>query len=64
MATIFNILLNSKEEKFVFDFDKARLLDPDSFNQTLVAGTCGYIAPVNCFFRAISYISPFSNILF
>ncbi|KAM0004780.1 putative protein kinase RLK-Pelle-LRR-XI-1 family [Helianthus debilis subsp. tardiflorus] len=40
-----NILLNSKMEGFVADFGIARLLDPDSSNQTAVAGTLGYIAP-------------------
>ncbi|XP_071727316.1 LRR receptor-like serine/threonine-protein kinase ER2 [Rutidosis leptorrhynchoides] len=40
-----NILLNSKMEGFVADFGAARLLDPDSSNQTVVAGTLGYIAP-------------------
>ena len=40
-----NILLDSKLEAFVADFGTARLLDPDSSNQTLLAGTYGYIAP-------------------
>ena len=40
-----NILLDSKLEAFVSDFGTARLLDPDSSNQTLLAGTYGYIAP-------------------
>ncbi|XP_059454916.1 probable leucine-rich repeat receptor-like protein kinase At1g35710 [Corylus avellana] len=40
-----NILLNSKLEAFVSDFGTAKLLDPDSSNQTLVAGTYGYVAP-------------------
>ncbi|KAL1824546.1 hypothetical protein ACET3Z_011324 [Daucus carota] len=40
-----NILLNSKLEAFVADFGAARLLCPDSSNQTILAGTCGYIAP-------------------
>ncbi|KAL1804453.1 hypothetical protein ACET3Z_033100 [Daucus carota] len=40
-----NILLNSELEAFVADFGASRLLDPDSSNQTLVAGTFGYIAP-------------------
>ncbi|KAL1824535.1 hypothetical protein ACET3Z_011313 [Daucus carota] len=40
-----NILLNSKMESFLADFGAARLLDPDSSNQTMVAGTRGYIAP-------------------
>jgi tRNA A-37 threonylcarbamoyl transferase component Bud32 len=40
-----NILLNNKLEAFVSDFGTAKLLDPDSSNQTLVAGTYGYIAP-------------------
>nr|XP_017218136.1 PREDICTED: probable leucine-rich repeat receptor-like protein kinase At1g35710 isoform X2 [Daucus carota subsp. sativus] len=40
-----NILLNSQMEAFVADFGASRLLDPDSSNQTMVAGTYGYIAP-------------------
>ncbi|CAK9186122.1 unnamed protein product, partial [Ilex paraguariensis] len=40
-----NILLNSKLEAFVSDFGTARLLNPHSSNQTIVAGTVGYIAP-------------------
>ena len=40
-----NILLDSKLEAFVSDFGTARLLDPDSSNQTLLVGTYGYIAP-------------------
>ncbi|XP_050271532.1 MDIS1-interacting receptor like kinase 2-like [Quercus robur] len=40
-----NILLNSKLEGFVSDFGMAKCLDPNSSNQTLVAGTYGYLAP-------------------
>ncbi|XP_023905543.2 MDIS1-interacting receptor like kinase 2-like, partial [Quercus suber] len=40
-----NILLNSELEAFVSDFGTARLLDSDTSNQTLIAGTYGYIAP-------------------
>ncbi|KAM7465260.1 hypothetical protein LguiB_012822 [Lonicera macranthoides] len=40
-----NILLNSKQDAFVADFGAARLLSPDSSNQTIIAGTHGYIAP-------------------
>nr|XP_043630345.1 probable leucine-rich repeat receptor-like protein kinase At1g35710 [Erigeron canadensis] len=40
-----NILLNSEMEGFIADFGAARLLNPDSSNQTVVAGTLGYIAP-------------------
>ncbi|KAJ0601784.1 putative protein kinase RLK-Pelle-LRR-XI-1 family [Helianthus annuus] len=40
-----NILLNSELEGFVADFGAARLLDPDSSNQTVTVGTLGYIAP-------------------
>ena len=36
--------MNIKFEAFVSDFEAARLLDPDSSNQTLVVGTYGYIA--------------------
>ena len=39
-----NILLNSELEAFVFDFSTARLLDPNSSNQIVVAGTYGYVA--------------------
>ncbi|XAR51759.1 Non-specific serine/threonine protein kinase, partial [Bertholletia excelsa] len=42
-----NILLNSKLEAVVGDFGTARLLYPDSSNQTVVAGTLGYVAPVH-----------------
>jgi len=45
-----NILLNNKLEAFVSDFGTAKLLDPDSSNQTLVVGTYGYIAPGKLFF--------------
>ncbi|MED6210724.1 hypothetical protein PIB30_066795 [Stylosanthes scabra] len=40
-----NILLNSELEACVSDFGTARLLDPDSSNQTLLVGTYGYLAP-------------------
>ncbi|CAH2042886.1 unnamed protein product, partial [Thlaspi arvense] len=40
-----NILLNSKLEAAIRDFGTARLLYPDSSNQTVVAGTLGYVAP-------------------
>ncbi|XP_065860003.1 MDIS1-interacting receptor like kinase 2-like [Euphorbia lathyris] len=40
-----NILLNSELKGFLSDFGTARLLHPDSSNQTIIAGTYGYIAP-------------------
>ncbi|KAL4395167.1 hypothetical protein AHAS_Ahas02G0224900 [Arachis hypogaea] len=40
-----NVLLNSELEACVSDFGTARLLDPDSSNQTLLVGTYGYVAP-------------------
>ncbi|XP_057741199.1 MDIS1-interacting receptor like kinase 2-like isoform X2 [Arachis stenosperma] len=40
-----NILLNSELHAVVSDFGTARLLDPDSSNQTLQVGTYGYLAP-------------------
>ncbi|KAK9116809.1 hypothetical protein Sjap_015756 [Stephania japonica] len=45
-----NILLDSEYEAHVADFGTAKLLDPDSSNQTILAGTYGYIAPgiLNC----------------
>ncbi|XP_014516669.1 probable leucine-rich repeat receptor-like protein kinase At1g35710 [Vigna radiata var. radiata] len=44
-VTSSNVLLNSQLEACLSDFGTARLLDPDSSNQTLVVGTYGYIAP-------------------
>ncbi|KAL5807746.1 hypothetical protein ACOSQ3_028437 [Xanthoceras sorbifolium] len=40
-----NVLLNSEFEAFVADFGTARLLYSNSSNRTILAGTCGYIAP-------------------
>ncbi|XP_068476525.1 MDIS1-interacting receptor like kinase 2-like [Phaseolus vulgaris] len=40
-----NILLNSELQAFISDFGTARLLDFHSSNQTLPAGTYGYVAP-------------------
>ncbi|PIN16138.1 Serine/threonine protein kinase [Handroanthus impetiginosus] len=40
-----NILLDSKFEARLSDFGIARVLNPDSSNQTQIAGTRGYIAP-------------------
>jgi serine/threonine protein kinase len=40
-----NVLLNSESKSFVADFGVARLLDPDTSNHTVLAGTYGYIAP-------------------
>ena len=44
-VTTTNILLNFELEAFVSDFGTAKLLDPESSNQTMLAGTYGYIAP-------------------
>ncbi|MED6111395.1 hypothetical protein PIB30_051971 [Stylosanthes scabra] len=44
-VTSSNILLNSELRAVVSDFGTARLLDPDSSNQTLQVGTYGYLAP-------------------
>ncbi|XP_017983254.1 PREDICTED: MDIS1-interacting receptor like kinase 2-like [Theobroma cacao] len=40
-----NILLNLDLEAFVTDFGTARIIDPDSSNQTRLVGTYGYVAP-------------------
>ncbi|KAL4291331.1 hypothetical protein GQ457_14G024980 [Hibiscus cannabinus] len=40
-----NILLNLDFEARVSDFGTARLLHPDSSNQTMLVGTYGYVAP-------------------
>ncbi|KAL5854996.1 hypothetical protein ACOSQ4_004798 [Xanthoceras sorbifolium] len=43
-----NILLNSQFEAFVADFGTTKLLHSDSSNNTILAGTYGYIAPKKC----------------
>ncbi|KAK7850623.1 mdis1-interacting receptor like kinase 2 [Quercus suber] len=59
-----NTLLNSEVEAFVSDFGKARLLDPDSSNQTLIAWTCGYIALGELFFSYyILYLPTLQHII-
>ncbi|XP_028795137.1 MDIS1-interacting receptor like kinase 2-like [Neltuma alba] len=40
-----NILLNSEMEAFLSDFGTARIIDPDTSNQTILVGTYGYVAP-------------------
>ncbi|XWS36959.1 hypothetical protein CRYUN_Cryun19dG0002300 [Craigia yunnanensis] len=40
-----NVLLSSELEARVSDFGTARLLNPNSSNRTVVAGTYGYVAP-------------------
>ena len=55
-----NVLLNSKLEVFVSDFGSARFLDPTSSNQTIVAGTYGYVAPGKLFFSGYPIHLPFS----
>ena len=52
-----NILLNSKLEAFVADFGMARFLDPNSSNQTLLAGTYGYVAPGKLLFSKYTLIT-------
>jgi serine/threonine protein kinase len=74
-----NVLLNSVSKSFVADFGVARLLDPDSSNHTVLAGTYGYIAPGQIFLlyirvslmsctptlkQTLSYIYFFNFILF
>jgi serine/threonine protein kinase len=56
-----NILLNSEWQASVCDFGTARLLQYDSSNRTIVAGTIGYIAPgkliIAIFFLSCSVFS-------
>ncbi|MFQ6652014.1 hypothetical protein Gotur_024087, partial [Gossypium turneri] len=40
-----NVILNSSFEAFVADFGTAKMLDLESSNQTMIVGTCGYVAP-------------------
>ncbi|OMO68849.1 reverse transcriptase [Corchorus capsularis] len=49
-----NILLNSDLEAFVSDFGTARILDPDSLNQTRLIGTYGYVAPELAYTRVVT----------
>ncbi|XP_042035925.1 MDIS1-interacting receptor like kinase 2-like [Salvia splendens] len=49
-----NILLDSKFEGCLSDFGTARLLDPDSSNQTILVGTRGYIAPELAFTMVVT----------
>ncbi|CAL5369912.1 unnamed protein product [Camellia sinensis] len=49
-----NILLNSELDAFVSDFGIARLLHLNSSNQTVIAGTYGYIAPEHAFSMVVT----------
>ncbi|PNX96818.1 LRR receptor-like kinase resistance protein, partial [Trifolium pratense] len=49
-----NILLNNEWQPSVSDFGTARLLQHDSSNQTIVAGTIGYIAPELAYTMVVS----------
>ncbi|GLT40579.1 hypothetical protein SLA2020_147000 [Shorea laevis] len=49
-----NILLNSELEALVSDFGNAKLLDPNSSNHTMLAGTYGYIAPELSYTTAVT----------
>mgnify|MGYP004716721667 CR=1 FL=1 len=51
-----NILLNSQLEATLSDFGTARILELDSSNQTVIAGTFGYMAPgrLPCYPRSLS----------
>ncbi|TYH17359.1 hypothetical protein ES288_A05G186100v1 [Gossypium darwinii] len=40
-----NVLLNDKYEACISDFGTAKILNPDSSNVTVLAGTLGYVAP-------------------
>ena len=44
-VTSSNVLLSAELEACVSDFGTIKLLDPNSSNQTMLAGTYGYIAP-------------------
>ncbi|KAK2359403.1 putative leucine-rich repeat receptor protein kinase [Trifolium repens] len=49
-----NILLNNEWQPSVADFGTARLLQLDSSNRTIVAGTVGYIAPELAYTMVVS----------
>ncbi|GAU11930.1 hypothetical protein TSUD_195540 [Trifolium subterraneum] len=49
-----NILLNNEWQPSVSDFGTARLLQYDSSNRTIVAGTIGYIAPELAYTMVVS----------
>ena len=58
-----NILLNSEWQASVCDFGTARLLQYDSSNRTIVAGTIGYIAPGKLYFFSF-HVLFFSSFLY
>ncbi|XVF75239.1 hypothetical protein PTKIN_Ptkin13bG0171400 [Pterospermum kingtungense] len=41
-----NVLLNAEYEACLLNFGIAKILNPDSYNVTGLAGTFGYVAPV------------------
>ncbi|XP_027065698.2 uncharacterized protein [Coffea arabica] len=49
-----NILLNSQLEATLSDFGTARILELDSSNQTVTAGTFGYMAPELAYTMAVT----------
>ncbi|KAB2011423.1 hypothetical protein ES319_D09G019300v1 [Gossypium barbadense] len=49
-----NVLLNSSFEAFVADFGTAKMLDLESSNQTIIVGTCGYVAPELAYTMVVS----------
>ncbi|XP_057435984.1 MDIS1-interacting receptor like kinase 2-like [Lotus japonicus] len=49
-----NILLNTEWQPSVSDFGTARILQHDSSNRTIVAGTIGYIAPELAYTMVVS----------
>lgn len=53
--TTTNILMNSVLDAFVADFGTAKLLNPNSSNQTMLAGTYGYIAPGKYFHPPVNH---------
>ncbi|KDO37244.1 hypothetical protein CISIN_1g036445mg [Citrus sinensis] len=56
-----NILLNSGFEAFFGNFGVARLLNSDSSNRNLIAGTYRYIAPEKCDVYSFEILSLFSS---
>jgi len=59
-----NILLNSEWQASVSDFGTARILQYDSSNRTIVAGTIGYIAPGKLIIDIFSFLFGFFSFIF
>jgi serine/threonine protein kinase len=60
-VTCKNILLDSDFKASVSDFGTAKFLKPESSNWSMLAGTCGYVAPgISMHYNFISVFSSYT----